>query len=116
MAAFDALFEPIARIADAGGPTKISIDAGLGESGVLRKEPVARMHGIGADANGHAQDLRDIKITFRRRRSPQVVRLIGVAHMARPGVGIGVHRDAGEPQPPRRPRDAADDFAAVGDQ
>jgi hypothetical protein len=55
------------------------------------------MHGVGADAPRERDDLRDIKIALGRGRRPQVVRLIGNPHMARAGVGLGVHRNGGHP-------------------
>ena len=37
-------------------------------------------------------------------------------HMARPAIGIGIHRDGADREPARRLDNAAGDFAAVGDQ
>ena len=52
MAAFEALFEPIARIAAAGGPTKISPAStqACAKSAFSDKKSVAGMHGVGTDA------------------------------------------------------------------
>ncbi len=92
------------------------VDAALRECGILRQESVARMHGLGADAPRERDDLRDIQIALGRGRRPQVVRLIGNPYMARTGVSLGVHRNGGHPQALRRACNAADDFAAIGDQ
>ncbi len=74
------------------------------------------MHRIGTDAPRQIDDLRDVEIALGRRRRPQVVRLVGNAHVASAGVSLGVHRDGCDPKALGRARNAADDFAAVGDQ
>jgi hypothetical protein len=92
------------------------IGAGLGKIGVLRQKSITRVNGIGPDSGGNTQNFRDIKIAFGRWRRPEVVRLVGEAHVARLGVGLGVHRNARDTETLRRARNAADNFAAVGNQ
>ena len=41
---------------------------------------------------------------------------VGLPHMQRLGIGLGIDRDRRDPHPARRPDDAAGDLAAVGDQ
>ena len=92
------------------------VAASLRESGVLGEKTIAGVHGVGADAPRQIQNLADVEVAVRRRCRPQEVRFVGQAHMARVRVGLGVHRDAGQSHALRRARNAADDFAAVGDQ
>ena len=95
---------------------KAGIEACLRKLGVLRQKTIARMHRVGAHPHRKLDQLSLVQIALRRRRGPEVIGLIRLAHVLRAAVRIGIHRDAGPPQPPRGARNAADDLAAVRDQ
>jgi hypothetical protein len=63
MAALEALFEPMARIAAAGGPTKIrpASTQACAKSAFSDRKSIARMHRIGADALRQRDDLGNIR-------------------------------------------------------
>ncbi len=112
-------FEPIARIAAGGGPTKTRpcARAVLGEGGVLRQETVAGVDGLGAAALRRLEDARrraDSSPRPSARRWPTASSQ--AAHMPRIRVGVRVHRDRVDAHAARGARDAAGDFAAIGDQ
>ncbi len=92
------------------------IDAGLREAGILGKKSIAGVNGIGADTFGERDELGDIEIALGGGRGAQVIRLVGDAHVLRVSIRIRIHRNRRHSQTPRRARDAANDFAAVGDQ
>ena len=66
---FASIFEPIARIASADGPTKVHTPPhAAGEVGVLREESVAGMNRIGAALRHGVDDRVDAQIAVARRR------------------------------------------------
>ena len=74
------------------------------------------MHGVGTDTPRQRENPGDIQVALGRRRRSQKVRLVGDAHVARAGIGLGIHRQRGHSHAPRGARDAADNFAAIGDE
>ena len=74
------------------------------------------MDGLSATRTRGLENARDVEIALACRGRPDAQRLVRGAHMVGVRVGIGVHRDGADAQPPRRAEDAAGDFAAVGDQ
>ena len=56
------------------------------------------------------------QVTFLRARTADVYRLVAGRNVRGMRVGVGKHRDGADTQAPRRARDAAGDFAAIGDQ
>ena len=83
--------------------------ARAGERRVLRQEPVARVHGVGA-APSDADDLLDRQI----RRDAH--RLVGLAHVRRTRVGVGVDGDAAHPEALQGPDHPPGDLPPVGHQ
>ena len=51
-----------------------------------------------------------------RRRGTDAHRLVGQPHMARAGIGLGIHGDGADAHAPRGLDDAAGDFTAIGNQ
>ena len=90
--------------------------AGLGELVVLRQEAVARVHGLRAGGLGGVEDLVRQQVGLARRRRADQHRLVGQAHMARIGIGLGIHRHRGDAHAPRGLDHAAGDLASIGDQ
>ena len=88
--------------------------ARLGESPALREETVAGVHRVGAAATGGVEQPLDVEIALARRRGPEQDRPVGVAHVERVLVGLGVHGDSAEPEPPAGAEDAPRDLATVG--
>ena len=86
------------------------------EGRLLRQKAVAGMHRLGAGFAAGLDDPLDAQIALGRRRRADRHRLVGLAHMQRLGIGIGIDRDGRDPHPPRRSDDPAGDLAAIGDQ
>ena len=89
---------------------------GVGELRVLAEEAVARMDRLRAGGLRHFKDDIAAQIAFLRTRRADVPRFVGQAHVLRVGVGVGIHRDGADTQPPAGADDPACDFAAVGDE
>ena len=62
----------------------------LREFRVLRKKAVARMDGIGARTPRDRDDPRRVQIALRRSRRPATVGLVGVSHVQRIAVRLGI--------------------------
>ena len=69
------------------------IAAGLREILVLGEKAVAGMHRVGAAGLGRRDDRVDPQIGLRRQRLADPHGLIGLAHMQRVAVGVGINRD-----------------------
>ena len=112
------VFEPILRIASAGGPIKTIPAGGAGfrELGVLAQEAVAGMDRFGSMPPRGFEDLVDAQVALRRRRRPQVRGFIGQAHRQRGAVGVGIDRHAGDAQLPQAANQADGYLSAVGYQ
>jgi hypothetical protein len=115
---FEVILSPMASIAPAGRADEG--DTGglqrLGEFLVLRQEPVARMHRLGARGPDRVHDLVDHDIRLGGGRRADMHRLVGHPHMQRMTVGIRIDRDRRDPHLARGLDDAAGDLAPVGDQ
>src|SRR5262249_3572953 len=92
------------------------LGAGLGKSGILRQEAIARMDRLGTRAFGRVDDPVGHQITLACRRSADMDRLVSHGDVPRLAVGIGIDRDGLDAQAPCRLDDPAGDLAAVGDQ
>ena len=88
--------------------------ASLGEIGIFAEEAVARMDGLGPVALGGGDDFVDTEVALGRRRGTQVRSLIGLADMQRRAVGIGIHRDRGDPHFAQGTDHTEGDFTPVG--
>ena len=113
-----AVFEPIWRIALAGGPMKAMPGAlaGVRERRVLAEEAVAGVDGVAAGLLRGVDDLVDAEVALGRRGGADRVRLVGDADVERGAVGVGVDGDGGDAHLVERARDANGDLAAVGDE
>ena len=83
------------------------------ELGVLRKESVAGVHGVGAGGAGRGDDGLGVQIVIGLR---QPYPGIGLGDVRRGGVRVGVDRDGAQTQPPAGGEDPSGDLAAVGNQ
>ena len=94
------VLEPIASIADAGGP--MNVDAALlerrGEAGVLGQEAVAGVHGLGAGALDRLEQLVDRSGSSRGGARAEQVGLVGALHVQRVAVELGVDGDGRDPE------------------
>ena len=118
ISALAASFRPIARIACADGPMKVSpaVWTASTKSGFSEEEAVARMDRLGAGRQRHGDDPVAAQIGLGRCVPQQPHRLIGHRHMPRAGVGVGMDGDGGEAQPAAGVDDPAGDLAPIGDQ
>src|ERR687897_987553 len=98
-----------------GGADELQADplADLGEAGVLGKETVAGMDGLGARKLGGGDDRRHVQVTAHRRRRADADRLVGQLVVQGVPVGGGVDGDAPSPQLAAGPDYAQRDLAAV---
>ena len=83
---------------------------------VLGEEAVAGMDRVGARGPCRCHDLLAEEVAFRGRRAADRHSLVGHLRVHCLGVGLGMHRDRLETEAFARPKDAAGDLAAVGDQ
>ena len=95
---------------DAGGL------AGLGKTGVLRQKAVAGVDGTGAGLLCRGQDGLGVQVALRGRGRPDADGHIGLGHVGRVGIGLGIHGHRLQAQGLEAADDAAGDGAAVGDQ
>ena len=89
---------------------------GAGEPLVFREEPVPRMHGVGARFRRGLDDPIDPKIAVARRAPADRVRLVGVPHVQRGPIALGVDGDRRNAHLAARTGNPDGDFAAVGDE
>ena len=75
------VLEPIASIADAGGPMNVmpGVLEALGERGVLGQEAVAGVHGLGAGGLDDLDQLVDVQVGLGGGPGAEQVRLVGAA-------------------------------------
>ena len=74
------------------------------------------MHRVGAAVQTGLHHPLDVEITGRSLCRPEQHRLVGQTYVQRVAVGLGVHRDAGHPEPAAGVYHPTGDLAAVGDQ
>src|SRR3546814_9034147 len=82
----------------------------LGEAGALRQETIARMHRLGPRRLARLDDPVGDQIGFRRRRRPDMHRLVGHPHEGRARVGVGIDGDGRDAHAARGLDDATGDF------
>ena len=87
-----------------------------GELGVLGEEAVAGMDRLGARPARRLDDLRDREVALGRHGRAEQEGLVGLAHVGRVAVGLGVDGDRADPHLLQRAQDADRDLAAIGDQ
>jgi hypothetical protein len=112
MSDFAADFEPIARIADAGGPMKTTPAFSQASAKSAFSD---RMDCLRPGSLGDVQDALADKIGFTRGGRTDEHCLVRQSNVARIGVGLGIHRDGRYPEPFGCFDDAACDFTAVRD-
>ncbi len=90
--------------------------AGLGEVGVFGEETVPGVHGIGTTRACHGDDPVGVEIALGRFGRANVVRLIGVPHVGRELVDVGIHGHGPDAEVPAGADNAQCDFSTVGDE
>src|SRR5690606_3759112 len=88
----------------------------LGEAGILRKEAVAGMDGLGARAQRGLDHCPAAQVALARDRRTNADGMVGQAHVQGTGVGLGIHGDGPDPEPAAGADHAAGDLAAVGNE
>ena len=84
-----------------------------GEVTVLGKEPVARMHGVGAGASRRVDDARDVQIAVRRQVAAKMARFVGEPDVQRRAIAVRVDGDRAEAQLATRAHQPHGNLAAV---
>ena len=109
---------PITSIASGGGPMNdhAALGDGPSEVGVLREEPVAGVHGVGAAAFDDVEDGLGVEVALGGRLAAQGVGLVRQADVEGVSVEIGVHGHRGDAQLLAGTDDSDGDLAAVGDE
>ncbi len=92
------------------------VGAGGGERGVLAQETVAGMDGLSAGGAGRVDHRRDAQVALGRRGRPDPDGHVGQRNVRGMRVGIGVHGDRPDPEPPQRAQHPHGDLAPVGHQ
>ena len=90
--------------------------AGIDQFELLGQEAVAGMDRVDAMCDGGRDDGFGIEIGRACRCGSDADRDVGLADVTRVGVGIGVHGDRADAEPPAGADDTARDLAAVGDE
>jgi hypothetical protein len=89
---------------------------GLRERAVLGQEAVAGMHGVGTGPPRRVDEEVAPQIGLGGGVAGQADRVIGLGHVRRVGIGVGVDRDGLHPDRPAGDDDAAGDLATVRHQ
>ena len=89
---------------------------GAGEVDVLAQEAVAGVHGLGAGVAAGLDDGLDLEVALGRGGGADPHGDVGLAHVPRAGVGVGIDGDRTDAEGAQGPDDAAGDLAAVGDE
>ncbi len=97
-------------------PDQTGVDHRAGEFGALREEAVARMNRIGTGARGNRQQLFDVQVGVGRALTLQPIGFIGLTHVQRVDIGIGVHRHRGDSVVTAGTGNTNGDFATIGNQ
>ena len=92
------------------------IGASLREAFVLRKEPVARMNGLGTRGERGLQDRVGLEIAVARGSAADMDSDITRRDVLGKRIRVRIDRYGADSESPRGRRDAASDFAAIGDQ
>ena len=74
------------------------------------------MDGVSAGSLRRGDNRRDVEVALAGGRRPDAVRFVGIAHVERRPVGIGIDGRCAQAAFAARPQDADGDFASVGDQ
>ena len=88
----------------------------LGEGDILGQKTVAGMHGLRAGLAAGGDDRVDVEISLRRRTGAEPHQAVHAAHDGGETVGVRRHAGGRDAELAQGPRDAARDFAAIGDQ
>ena len=94
-------------------PSSITL---LGEIGVLRQETITGVDGFGAGSPRHLDQPVHAQVTLRGTRTADMHRLIGIAHMQRRAIHIGIDGYRRDAEVARGADDAHGDFTAIGNQ
>ena len=74
------------------------------------------MDRFGSGALGGGEQVLDVEVRGRRRRFADQECLVGVTHVQRVSVGLGVDRDGADAELAQRPQHADGDLTSVGDE
>jgi hypothetical protein len=74
------------------------------------------MDGVGTAVAGSVENPLGVQIALSRRGRPEQHAPIGLAHVGRIAIGLGVDGDGGEAGPPTGAEDPAGDLSPVGDE
>ena len=109
---------PIASIAVAGGPTKISPAActAVGEGRVFRKKAVTRMNRLRARGARRGDDPAGVEIRLGRQAAADRHELVARSDVRAVAIGVGADRDRRNAHASRGTRDPHGDLAPIGDQ
>jgi hypothetical protein len=97
-------------------PDQAGVEHGLGERGALSQEPVAGVDRLRPALQRGRDDRFDVEVGLARQRTADAYRCIGLAHVQRGTVGLGVHRDRPQTQAASGTCNPPCDLPAVGDQ
>ena len=111
----DLVTEQRQRLGGRADEGQTGVGAQPGEPGVLRQEPVARVHGVAAAVTGDGNDLLGVEVRTRT-GATQGHRLVGAADVQRAAVVGGEHRHRRHAEVRGGTGDADRDLPPIGDQ
>ena len=97
-------------------PEQPGVDDRTGELRALGEEAVAGVDRIRPGAQSSLDDGRDRQVGLRRGHPGQAYGPVRIGDMEGLGIGVGEHRDGGQPARPAGPEHPAGDLPAVGDE
>ena len=97
-------------------PGQSGLAHGAREPLTLGEEAVPRMDRVRTDRLGHRDDVVALQVALARRRRSDPHGFVGLAHVGRVRIGIGVDRDRPDPEFLAGADHAERDLAAIGDQ
>ena len=112
----DLVAEVADRLRARPDPDQPGIDHRLREIGVLRKESVAGVDGVGAGLPGRVEQLGEVEVGLGRGLATERESLVGEPYVRRVGVGLGIHGDAGQPGILGSADHPDRDLPAIGDE
>ena len=112
------IFEPMAAIADGGGPIQISpaSTTDWANAAFSTEEAVAGMHRVATASQGGGDQQIAAQVGVGGGVAGERPRHVGFAHVRRVGVGFGEDGDRADAHAAAGADDPAGDLAAVGDQ
>ncbi|KPX76436.1 hypothetical protein ALO35_200070 [Pseudomonas amygdali pv. lachrymans] len=97
-------------------PGQAGVDYGAGKVGAFREEAITWVNRVGTGTSSDCQQLFDVQIGVGGALTLQPIGFIGLTHMQRVDIGIGIHGHRGNPIVTAGAGNTHGNFATVGNQ